>query len=702
MATDVSGKDELPTWRFREVDVVLQNLLGLPADEGHLHALGPLSGPGDIDAWLYGLASTHDVEARPLRIRGAEIERTIRQNAPAILLGNLGLVAVSHVRGNRVTVVTRDGGKRIVPLQRIADAMRVTQAQVHGLAPDDELLRLAGLEGPSREGALRRLRDEKLEHLPVEAGWSIRIAANRPLRHQLFQSRIAHDVLKAFLALAVGQACFIYSWFLLGRTVLRGRFDHALFAGWSLAMLTAVCMWVLSTYWQGTASISFGTIVRQRVVLGALRVSPRVLQGEGLGKAMGRVLESYTIQDVFFGGGFQTFLGSIELLSALVILSMGPSYLFYLFVALSVGVVAACAIFYKRASSWTNARVRVTYDLIDNIQGHETRAVQQRPEKLHEREDRTVTQYGRESARYDRYGASLDVFLSRGPLLLGIVALSPLYVSGANASTALWIGLGGVLLAQRALTNFGGGLTAIASTGVAWKNTKPFFDAAGQVETVGSPIGLHEIGHRIPTGETLCSAKDITFSFTRQRKVFDQLSLVIRAGEKILLRGPSGSGKTTLASLLAGSRQPDGGLIRLHGLDYQTLGAQVWRKMIAAAPQDHDNFIFRAPLSFNLLLGREWPATSASLEEAEALCRELGLGDLLDRMPSGIKQVVGVGAWTLSHGERSRVFVARALLQNSELVVLDESFGSLDPITLRQVMACVRRHASTLLVIAHP
>ena len=88
--------------------------------------------------------------------------------------------------------------------------------------------------------------------------------------------------------------------------------------------------------------------------------------------------------------------------------------------------------------------------------------------------------------------------------------------------------------------------------------------------------------------------------------------------------------------------------------------------------------------------------------EALAVCAELGLGDLLSRMPAGLGQLVGETGWQLSHGERSRLYIARALLQAPDVLVLDESFAALDPETLNVCMACVRRRARTLLVVAHP
>jgi ATP-binding cassette subfamily B protein len=71
-------------------------------------------------------------------------------------------------------------------------------------------------------------------------------------------------------------------------------------------------------------------------------------------------------------------------------------------------------------------------------------------------------------------------------------------------------------------------------------------------------------------------------------------------------------------------------------------------------------------------------------------------------MPSGMQQMVGETGWQLSHGERSRLFIARALLQRADLVVLDESFGALDPETLATCVACVVRRSPTLIVVAHP
>ena len=101
-------------------------------------------------------------------------------------------------------------------------------------------------------------------------------------------------------------------------------------------------------------------------------------------------------------------------------------------------------------------------------------------------------------------------------------------------------------------------------------------------------------------------------------------------------------------------------------------------------------------------MGRAWPPSADDLNEAETVAREVGLGALLDRMPGGMGQIVGETGWQLSQGERSRLFLARALLQNSDLTILDESFAALDPDNLRRSLECALKRTQTLMVVAHP
>ncbi len=179
-------------------------------------------------------------------------------------------------------------------------------------------------------------------------------------------------------------------------------------------------------------------------------------------------------------------------------------------------------------------------------------------------------------------------------------------------------------------------------------------------------------------------------------------NLELRRRERILLTGASGGGKSTLIALLAGLRPPQSGLLLAGGLDLPTLGVAGFRRRVALAPQFHQNHIFTGPLSFNLLMGHPDPDDPAALAEAGEICRELGLQPLLDRMPAGLGEMVGETGWQLSHGERSRIFLARALLQRTAVVMLDESLGALDPETFDLALDCLAKRAESLILVAHP
>ena len=170
----------------------------------------------------------------------------------------------------------------------------------------------------------------------------------------------------------------------------------------------------------------------------------------------------------------------------------------------------------------------------------------------------------------------------------------------------------------------------------------------------------------------------------------------------MLLQGPSGGGKSTLVNMICGLRNPNSGTLLLRGVDLKSLGMAGWRKRVVLAPQFHENHVLSNTMAYNLLMGRNWPASQEEMENAVQICHQLGLGPLLQRMPAGMLQMVGQSGWRLSHGEKSRLFIARALLQGADLMILDESFAALDPQSLQLALKCVLKNAQGLVVIAHP
>jgi ATP-binding cassette, subfamily B, bacterial len=182
--------------------------------------------------------------------------------------------------------------------------------------------------------------------------------------------------------------------------------------------------------------------------------------------------------------------------------------------------------------------------------------------------------------------------------------------------------------------------------------------------------------------------------------VFEGVSASVRQGERVLIEGPSGAGKSTMLAIMAGLRPADGGEVTWSAVPDGAGGHRPPR--VIAVPQFHRNHVFTGTVSFNVLMGRGWPAHAVDERMAEDICRELGLGPLLDRMPSGMGQMLGETGWRLSHGERSRIFIARALAQQPDVLLLDESLTALDAQTTHDCVDAIMSRCPTVVLVAHP
>jgi len=360
---------------------------------------------------------------------------------------------------------------------------------------------------------------------------------------------------------------------------------------------------------------------------------------------------------------------------------------------------------WRRSRNWTVWRLGMTHDLVEKMVGHRTRLAQEPDGRWHREEDHMVEHYLELSRAMDRRGI-LTSAVVQGWLILGILGLAPAFISGQSSRTALAVGLGGVLLAAGTLQIIVSGFASIGGAAIAWTQVSELFHAAARPEVVGSPAFASlrmANSDEADNGRTILEARDLVFRHhSRSEPVLRGVNLRILSNERLLLEGASGAGKSTLAAVLSGLRVSESGVILLGGLDQKTLGSAAWRRRIAMVPQFHENHVLTESFAFNLLMGRRWPPTPEDLAEAEVVCRELGLDELLERMPAGLAQRIGETGWQLSHGERSRLFLARALLQRADLVILDETFGALDPDNLLKALRYASQRANALMVIAHP
>jgi ATP-binding cassette subfamily B protein len=357
----------------------------------------------------------------------------------------------------------------------------------------------------------------------------------------------------------------------------------------------------------------------------------------------------------------------------------------------------------QRCVAWTEQRLELTQDLVERMTGHRTRIAQQPRAEWHRGEDEALDRYFTESQALDRQWVALGAVLPGAWLCAGLASLSPTLVSSSTTPPEIAVAIGAILLAFLALRKLTTGARSVAALAVAWRQVAPLFDAGGRSERAQAVEPVGPPSRPGAPGEVVLTAHDLVFRYrSGGEPVLRGCSMRVATGDRVLLEGASGGGKSTLSLLLAGVRVPESGTLLVGGLDRHTLGSHAWRRKVVTVPQFHENHVLSGSLAFNLLMGRAWPPRSEDLAEAEVICRELGLADLVARMPAGLQQMVGETGWQLSHGERSRLYVARALLQKPEVMVLDESFGALDPQTMQMALECVLRRAPALIVVAHP
>lgn len=647
-----------------------------------------------------GLGERHELAAVSTSV--PEVPALLRRAAPALLSFHDGhaprLVALLRARGDTLHLLGPDGRVHRRPAALLRDGL-CARHEIP-LAPEvNGVLDAAGIAPRQRDAARRALLAERLAAQPVAGVRLLRAPAGAPVSDAARELRLPRRAALLLALLAGGYALELAGWRLIGDAALDGRLDTGWLAAWVLMLLTLVPLHALSGWVGARLTQDAAQWFKQRLLAGAMRLDLDTLRREGAGQWLARLFEAQALEAQSLGGALTLGIALLELAFAAWVLWQGAAPLWHaaLLLAWLLVIGLLCTRLHGRLAVWTATRLALTERLVEDMVGHRTRLAQERPARRDAAEDRLQHDYLRHANRYDAATVPLVAVAPGGWLLLGLAGLAPALAHGAGTA-ALAISLGGVLFAHRALGAVSGGIAALVRARVAWHQVAPLVRAGAQPEEPAA-VALPPAD---TAGGALVDASALHFRHgPALPPVLQGADLRLAEGERVLLQGASGSGKSTLAALLTGLRQPDTGLLLLQGLDRHTLGT-AWHRRATGAPQFGDNHVFAGTLVFNLLLGHAEGVTPAAVAEAEALCRELGLGELLDRMPGGTQQRVGETGWQLSHGERSRLFLARALLQRAPLTVLDESFAALDPPTLKLCLETAQRRTRALVVIAHP
>ncbi len=715
-------------WRESELDKALHILAqkrGLISETHILHpltsaqqsaSLGERLSSGErlsLGEWLPFIGVQLDLEVEPVTLPYPDIEIFLNQTNPIILPFQPSTHPEPHfvvvLKGGRwrITVLTPDGQTHRISPQALKRA--VCHDLENNLSDKIEgILEPLTLSEQRHQKAYDALLTEYLADTHLNNIWLV-----RPATRQNFWGQIRKAGLFNYLWLHIGERAVSYALFLFALGLM-GRAIDPNSPAW-LFLVTGVLVWLARIPFAATISwverkyaVDVGYLFKQHLFEGVLRLKLEDVQHQGSGRFLAWLLEAETVEEAGLSRGSGLISSSVALLTIIITLLIVGDFtigiLLFLWLVGSGWMIWRLVSHYQTLNEYHSVMIS---NLLERLHGHKTRLIQETD--WYQPEDQTLAQYLSLAQAYDRHLLPIWVLIPYGGVIIMLIGLIPSFIFGPTTPAELDFLVGvrfaALLFGLLQLQILALAIPETAKALAAWKQTESLRNAATNNLSVDTPaeITLSSDIEIAPNLIPILEAKEIDFHYPNDNHlVLTNCNLSINTNDQLLLQGPSGSGKSTLAALLAGLYPVNRGLLLLWGLDRYTVSDAIWRKRVIATPQFNTNHILNAPLAFNLLMGRQWPPSPEDLAEAEQICRELGLGDLIDRMPDGLNQIVGEQGWRLSHGEASRLYIARTLLQSADLIILDESFGSLDPESMQMTMESALNRAETIMVIAHP
>ena len=223
--------------------------------------------------------------------------------------------------------------------------------------------------------------------------------------------------------------------------------------------------------------------------------------------------------------------------------------------------------------------------------------------------------------------------------------------------------------------------------------------AARVYEVLGTDPQIVDSHNHVPMadGEGAVRFDDVDFSYGDSPRIIDGLDLYIPAGQSVALVGTTGSGKTTLARLIPRFYDVDSGSISIDGIDVRDLTLAELRRNVGMVFED--TFLFTDSVAANIAFANR----DASHEEVVAAARLAGVDDFVSELPDGYDTVLGESGFSVSGGQRQRIAIARALLVNPRILILDDATSSVDPTKEHEIRDALDEVmlGRTTIIIAH-
>ena len=222
-------------------------------------------------------------------------------------------------------------------------------------------------------------------------------------------------------------------------------------------------------------------------------------------------------------------------------------------------------------------------------------------------------------------------------------------------------------------------------------------DALQRIDSVLNLEPLKETAHPMHPKDGSVELEQVHFSYNGEKDVLNGISISIPAGQTVAFVGPSGGGKTTLANLISRFFDPQSGTVRVGGVDVRDIPKEELMNTVSFVFQN--SRLIKASIFENVRLGKP----EATREEVMAALKNAQCDDILEKLPDGMDTVIGTKGVYLSGGEQQRIAIARVMLKNTPIIILDEATAFADPDNETRVQAAFSKlsQGKTVIMIAH-
>ena len=222
-------------------------------------------------------------------------------------------------------------------------------------------------------------------------------------------------------------------------------------------------------------------------------------------------------------------------------------------------------------------------------------------------------------------------------------------------------------------------------------------DALQRIDSVLHLKPLEETKHPKHPQNASVELKSVHFSYDGEKEVLKDISLTIPAGQTVAFVGPSGGGKTTLANLISRFFDPQSGMVKIGGVNVKDIPKEELMNTVSFVFQN--SRLIKASILENVRMGKP----EAAREEVLTALHHAQCDDILEKLPQGVDTVIGTKGVYLSGGEQQRIAIARVMLKNAPIIILDEATAFADPDNESRVQAAFSKlsEGKTVIMIAH-